>query len=277
MKDKVNEGPEHQDGERQDARAGACFRQSLVVPCQTSKAGHPRVTPPDHAAARWQHRAFVGFSQLDHFQANPMCCGILHRLVAGVSLIDKGDLDRFAGGLLDLFLQHLNLCSVLVRRWGHMQCQRMPQRVRRHVHCVAPFAVGAIVARPSATFGSGLQGPIVEDRPRRLAGRAFGQAQHSSQVMHHPFEHARFQPPLGVLIDHLPGRQIIRHHPPGGASSDHAAQVVERFAQGIDPLRGFLGHQRQIRGNECPLFVSDIARICSSVHALSIADAAQSS
>jgi hypothetical protein len=44
--------------------------------------------------------------------------GVGRRLVAGVALIDEGDLDRVARHVLDLLCQSSHLGSILVAGWG---------------------------------------------------------------------------------------------------------------------------------------------------------------
>ena len=46
--------------------------------------------------------------------------------------------------------------------------------------------------------------------------------------------------------------QIIGHHPPGRTRTDNPAQAIEDFAQAMFSLRGFFGHQGQVRGNKGP-------------------------
>src|SRR5690606_32401247 len=67
-----------------------------------------------------------------------------------------------------------------------------------------------------------------------------------------------------LLVNHSPGRQVVRHHSPHAAHLDQVAQGVENLAQGITTLRGCFGHQRQIPDAKRPLFITDIARITLS-------------
>jgi len=64
--------------------------------------------------------------------------------------------------------------------------------------------------------------------------------------------------------------QIIGHHPPGRTRTDNPAQAIEDFAQAMFSLRGFFGHQGQVRGNKGPLIIADITRVCFSFHAWSL-------
>jgi hypothetical protein len=38
---------------------------------------------------------------------------------------------------------------------------------------------------------------------------------------------------LGLLVDRVPGRQVVGHHPPGGSRAGNVAQAVEHFAQRV--------------------------------------------
>src|SRR5204863_8216320 len=68
-------------------------------------------------------------------------------------------------------------------------------------------------------------------------------------------------PALGRLLDRMPGRQIVGHHPPRTAGADKPPQAVEQLAEWVVALGRSFVHQRQIRGAERPFVVADIAGI----------------
>src|SRR5829696_4919962 len=86
--------------------------------------------------------------------------------------------------------------------------------------------------------------------------------------MYHCLKDARFEPPLRLLVDGLPGWQVVWHIAPGGASAYDPAQPVEHLAKLVGALGSIFADQRQIGSHEGPLFVGNVARIrFSSRHA----------
>ena len=56
---------------------------------------------------------------------------ILSQVLTGETLIDKGNLNEFAGHFLNPLRQLLYMDSVLGISWGHLQFQPMPQGIHR--------------------------------------------------------------------------------------------------------------------------------------------------
>jgi hypothetical protein len=75
------------------------------------------------------------------------------------------------------------------------------------------------------------------------------------------FEATGVRPPPGLLVDDVPRRQVVGHHPPLHAGADDEAQPVEDLAQAMLPLGGSLVHQRQIGDDESPLVVGHVAGV----------------
>ena len=73
--------------------------------------------------------------------------------------------------------------------------------------------------------------------------------------MDHLLEDTRFEPPLRLLVDRLPRRQVVGHVAPRGAGPHDPPQPVEDLAQFVLALRGVLSDECQVGGNKCPLFV----------------------
>ena len=96
----MNEVLGHHDGESQVAEACECFGQAFVVSGQATETSHPTETPFDDPAPRQEHEAFLGFWQLDHEQLQALIFSGLGRLIAGITLIDRGDLDRISSDFL---------------------------------------------------------------------------------------------------------------------------------------------------------------------------------
>ena len=134
----MNEVLGHHDGESQKAETRQGFRQAFVVARQAAKTSHPTEAPFDNPAARQEHKALLSFWQLDEDQPRALLFRCLSGFLAGLSLIDKSDLDRMPGHLLYLFRQFSDLGSVLLVGRGDVQSQQMTQGVHRHVG-FAPF------------------------------------------------------------------------------------------------------------------------------------------
>ena len=74
-------------------------------------------------------------------------------------------------------------------------------------------------------------------------------------------EAAGGEPAAGLLIDHLPGREVLGQVTPGGAAADDPTEGVEDVAEVVDALAGVLGQQAEIGPDELPLGVGDVAGV----------------
>ena len=89
----------------------------------------------------------------------------------------------------------------------------------------------------------------------------------------HLLEHSRFEPPLGLLIDGFPRRQVVWHVSPRRSGANHPPQSVEHLAKVVVALGSVLSEERQIRSYKGPLFVGNVARIwfsCSHTKMLTL-------
>src|SRR3954469_19610106 len=82
--------------------------------------------------------------------------------------------------------------------------------------------------------------------------------------MGHGFKAAALYPALRLLVNNVPGWQIIGHHPPKTTRPHDIPQGVEDFPQRIFPLRSLLLHERKVRSTEGPFFIAHIRRITFS-------------
>src|SRR6478735_1298156 len=138
------------------------------------------------------------------------------------------------------------------------------------MHFAAPFAFVPIPAGPAATLDCRLEGTTIQDSGTWLCCFAFCHTQQTTQVMHQLFKNACCQPALRLLIDCMPRRQVVGHHPPRRSGSYDVAQTVKHFAQRMLPLRCFFTHQGQIGCNQRPFFVTYVTWVCFSFHPFSI-------
>lgn len=137
----------------------------------------------------------------------------------------------------------------------------MAQRIHRSVHLRSLSPLGSVVSSAAARLRRGLQGPTVQNH-RRGTGLAPGKlAQQTAQILDHDFKAAGIEPAPHLLIDHRPGRQIVRHEAPLVAGLHDIPQAVEHRSQRIVPLCCILPAQRQIRSHKRPLLICHVAWI----------------
>jgi hypothetical protein len=107
---------------------------------------------------------------------------------------------------------------------------------------IALAAFGPIVTGARAALDTRLQGSAVEDRRRRHFLSTPGDSQDGSQIVGDCFKDFGFKPSLCLLVDNIPGRQIVWHQAPGRAAAHHPAKAVEDLPQWIVSLRSVFGH-----------------------------------
>lgn len=260
---------EHDHRKSQEMQPSQGFWQTFIVPRQPTKTGRPGKAAFDHPAFGQQDETFLGLGQLDDDQLDAILSRLLSSRVAGVAF-DKGDFDRITRHFLDLLGQFANLSAFLFIGRGNIQRQQMAQSIHGDMSFAALFAFMPIVAGPLTAFWGRLQRSAIENRRRRLFASTRGQAQQGPQIVDHRFEHASTNPTLGLLIDRVPRRQVVRHHPPGCPSADQPAQAIEHFAQLVVSLGRIFAHQGQVGGREGPFIISYVTWVCFSFHLVSI-------
>lgn len=117
-----------------------------------------------------------------------------------------------------------------------------------------------VVAGPVSALGRALKRSRVENNGAGLFLSPFRPAQEGAQIVRDLLEYARSKPALRLLVDCGPGRQIVRHHAPGGAGPDDVAQSAHHLPQRVLSLRRFFSDQKVGR-SECLLLVRDIIRV----------------
>ena len=91
----------HEASEGQEVQAGEGLRPPLVVLRQPAAARRPGEGALGHPAPGQEHEAAPGLGVLDHLEAEAIRRGVGRGFVAGVALVDEGELDRRAGRPLD--------------------------------------------------------------------------------------------------------------------------------------------------------------------------------
>src|SRR5919205_923509 len=128
------------EGDEMQRRDG--LRQALVVTSQAPEAGGPGERALHNPAARQEDEAPLGLGVLDHLQADAVLGRRLGRLVPGVALVHKRQLDVLAGHGLDGVRQVADLRSFLLAGGGHQHRQQITVRVHRRVQLSRIAALG---------------------------------------------------------------------------------------------------------------------------------------
>src|SRR5829696_4025637 len=123
----------------------------------------------------------------------------------------------------------------------------------------ALLALVSVVAAPRAALGGRPQRARVHYGRRGLGRPFFRKAQKYAQIVDHLLEYSRFEPPLRLLVDRLPGGQVVGHVSPRGAGAYNPPQPVEDLAQVVVALGSVFSDEREVRGDEVPLFVGNVA------------------
>ena len=267
---------QHEDDEGDHVQPGEHARQALVVAGQPAAACHPGEASLHDPTARQQDEAAPsgrgaarpsggslrdGLGQADDRQGDAVRLGRFGRALAGIALVDKGQLHLPAAGVLDRLRQLGHGGTVVGAGRGDVQGEQMAQRVHGQVQLGAARALVPVPAGARAALRRGAQGAAVQHRRRRLFRPSGRQAQHGAQVVRQQLEAARLQPAPGLLVDRRPRRQIVRHGAPGNAVLDQIAQAVEHLAQGMIALPGILAQQRQVGHHQRPFLIGHVGRI----------------
>ena len=83
----------------------------------------------------------------------------------------------------------------------------------------------------------------------------------------HPFPCAIQAPSSEVVVDGLPGRELVGHKSPSTSATDYVKDGVEDLAQGVYPRASGSSGSRQMRLDAYPLGVGEVGLVCSSDHA----------
>jgi hypothetical protein len=186
---------QQEDDEGDQVQPGEHVRQALVVAGQPAAACHPGEASFHHPSARQQHEAAPsgrgaarpsggslrdGLGRADDLQGDAVRLGRLGRALAGLALIDKGQLHVPAGGVLDRLRQRGHGGTVVGAGGRDAQGEQTAQRVPGQVQlgaaraCARPTRRGARSRAWSAGCGCPAPPPtaLPPARPRGAARRA---------------------------------------------------------------------------------------------------------
>src|SRR5690554_1438653 len=119
----------------------------------------------------------------------------------------------------------------------------MAQGINGHVDLAALLALIAVIAGAWPALARGWQRAPIEDDSTGLSVPALSLTQACSKVVHDRLEAAGRKPTLGLLIDGLPGRQVMRQQPPGCTRPYQPAQTIEDLTQIVLALGCIRLHQ----------------------------------
>lgn len=135
---------------------GQGLRQSFIIMCQTGKTRRPAEAPLHHPTARQRHEAPLGGRQLDHFELDAVLGGRRGGLLARVTLIEIGDLDRLTRLGLHTPGEFSDLSAVLFIGRTHAQGEQVPQGIDGQLDFVPFTAFHPVITGTLPTFDSGL-------------------------------------------------------------------------------------------------------------------------
>jgi hypothetical protein len=101
----------------------------------------------------------------------------------------------------------------------------------------------------------------VKDRGRRLGVPADGEAEKGTEIMDDGLETADRGPASALLVNHLPGREVLGQVAPRRTGACDPVQAVEDIAEVRYPLAGVLGKQTKIGDQEGPFGIRNIAGV----------------
>src|SRR4051794_5113422 len=153
--------------------------------------------------------------------------------------------------------------------WMNLDLQDCAFRIDKHLPLATGDLLAAIVAARSTGF-SGLHGLTVGHSGGGLRFPARCRAVLFSQDLVYTLPFAVLAPFIKVIIYLLPGRKIVRHHPPGNATTeqieasiDDATHVIVRL---LPPFLAF----REEPCDEGPFLIFEVRRISFAFHGSSL-------
>jgi len=251
----------HEAGEGDETQAGHRFGQALVVLGQPAEARCPGEVALHHPPPGQQHEPLLLRRQPHRRQLDAAGLRSLEGIIPGVSLVDPGQLDGVARGVLDGVGEVPDLGPLLVAGGRRPHGQQVPERVDRRVEHAAPRLFVPVLPGAAAALRRGAQRPGVEDDRRWVGVAPRGLPKQRPQVVDHVLEAVGGEPALGLSIDRRPRREVAGEVAPGRAGAHDPAQGIVDLARVVPSLRGVRRHQRQVRSHEGPLLVRHVARV----------------
>src|ERR1700722_5130687 len=146
-----------------------------------------------------------------------------------------------------------------------MQSQQMTERIDSRMHLRSLATLGSVITGATARGRRRLQGATIQDHGGGLAFTLGILTQQNPQVFDHRLEAPSIDPAPHLLINHLPGRKIVRQHPPMAPGLGDISQSVEHSPQWILTLLRVLPAKSQIRRYKSPLFIRYIRLIPATI------------
>lgn len=102
-----------------------------------------------------------------------------------------------------------HLRSLLLVGGRHHHRQQVAKCIDGDVRLTALLSLVRVIARSCTAFRRGLQGPSVEDGRWRPGVPVLCHAEQFLQVLDDGFERASLKPSLGLIVDRVPGRELV--------------------------------------------------------------------
>ncbi len=244
--------------------------QSFIVACQSAKSTKPTEGSFNNPTSRQQDKTSFGFCMLYDLQPDSLLLGLPRCIFAGVALIDKRDLNLTVGDLLNFLRQLRNLRPLLLVRRCGLQGQEISQRIYGRMYLRSFLLLGPVIPRAVSTLWRRLKRTSIQNCRRRFEISIIEKSNYGPKVVRNVLENTRMQPAASLLINGSPRRKIMWQKSPLTASLDDIAYCVEQIAKSVRPLRCILAHESQIREQELPFTIRDVAwiRLPCRVHAV---------
>ena len=230
----------------------------LIVSHEAAPACHPSEGTLDDPAAGKDLEALRRIGPPDDFDGEVEEGGLVHELGAVVGTIREQMLEPWPA-LAHAVEDHLGAGTVGNIGGGEVYHQKATVGIDGDV-ALAPDDFLARVVTPCFCMRS-LDRLAVDDPARgaRLTSAPFA-VEHQRHVVD-GLEQEAPDEPAEPPVDGLPGRKILRQHPPAAAGAGQISDRIQNLAQIRFNRPPALGHTRQERFNPCPLFVGQIRRV----------------
>ena len=231
----------------------------FVVADEAAPSGHPTEGSFDDPPSLNDFEARLRIDPSDHFDDEVKEGGLVHQLSAVVSAVGEEMLDpgpSFSQPPED----HLSAGAVGDVGRRQIDHEQAPVSVHRDMAFAPDRLLAGVIATQSAGCGS-LDGLTIDDAGgrARLPTGPFT-VHHQRDVVNRAKQHQSdksAEPP----VHRLPGRKILRQHPPAAARSRHVADRIQHLAHHHAWSATTLARLWQQRLKTSPFFVGEIGRV----------------
>jgi hypothetical protein len=142
--------------------------------------------------------------------------------------------------------------------------EHQPLSIYQEVSLAALDLLGSVIAALFSTYPGSLDRLAVHYACARLRVSLEAHSHLLAQGGVHPFPGAIQAPQAEVVVDGLPGWELMWHKSPSTAATDYVKDSVEDLAQGVHSRASGSSGDRQMRLYVLPLGVGEVGLVCSS-------------